>query len=72
MYCKKVSIKKFIASRVISIKIKKPYKISYIFDKTLALSIICDKGGSNNEEIFKDEESIKILETLGLINNMNE
>ena len=34
---------------------KKP-KVSYIFDNTLVLSIICDKCGSNDEKIFKKEE----------------
>ena len=38
--------------------------ISYIFDKTLVLSIICNKGGSNDEKIFKEEESIEILKIL--------
>ena len=38
----------------------------------LVLSIICDKCGSNDEKIFKEEESIEILKILGLINNMNE
>ena len=46
--------------------------ISYIFDKTLVLSIICDKCSSEEENIFKEEESIEILKILGLINNMNE
>ena len=42
-------------------------------DKILVLSIICDKCGSINKKIFKEEEeSIEILKILGLINNMNE
>ena len=34
-------------------------KISYIFDQTLVLSIICNKCSSNDEKIFKEEESIE-------------
>ena len=48
---------------------KKP-KISYICDKILLLSSICNKCGSEDEKIFKEEESIEILKNLGLINNM--
>ena len=33
------------------------------------LSIFCKKCCSNNERIFKEEESIKILKILSLINN---
>ena len=50
-------------------KINNP-KISYIFVKTLVLSIICSKCGSKDEKIFKEEESIKILKIFGLINNI--
>ena len=42
-------------------------KISYIFDKTLVLSIIGSKCDNNNERIFKEEESIEILKVLDLI-----
>ena len=45
-------------------------KISYIFEKTLILSIICNKCGNKDEKSFKEEESIKILKILGLIKNM--
>ena len=37
---------------------KKP-KISYICYKTLLLSSICNKCGSEDEQIFMEEESIK-------------
>ena len=50
----------------------KDLKISYIFDKTLALSIICSKCGNNKkniEKIFK-EESFEISKTVGLIRNI--
>ena len=42
-----------------------------MFDKTLVLSIVCDKCGSKDEKIFK-EESIEILKVLGLIKNMED
>ena len=45
-------------------KFKKP-KISYIYDKTLFYSKICNKCGSEDEKILKEEESIKILNAFG-------
>ena len=45
-------------------------KISYIFEKTLVLSIICSKFGNDDEKIFKEEESVEILKILGLIKNI--
>ena len=39
---------------------RKP-KISYISDKTLLLFSICNKCGSEDEKIFKKEQSIEIL-----------
>ena len=36
-------------------------KISNILEKTLVLSIICSKCKNEEEKIFKEEESIKIL-----------
>ena len=36
-------------------------KISYISDKTLLLFSICNKCGSEDEKIFKKEQSIEIL-----------
>ena len=50
-------------------KFKQP-KISYVCDKTLLLSSICDQYGSGDENIFKSEESVEILKNFGLINNM--
>ena len=47
-------------------------KISYLLEKTLVLSIICSKCNSKNEMIFKEEEWIKILKILGLINNIEQ
>ena len=42
----------------------------YIFEKTLVLSIICDKCGSEDEIVFKEEELIEVLKILGLIKNI--
>ena len=47
-------------------KFKNP-KISYIFEKTLVLSIIVSKCGNENEKVFKEEESIEIIEILRII-----
>ena len=38
-------------------KFKNP-NISYIFYKTAILSVICNKFGSQDEKIFKEEESM--------------
>ena len=49
----------------------KKSKISYVCDKTLLLSSICNvKGGRENEKRVKEEESIEILKILGSISNM--
>ena len=50
---------------------KKP-KISYICYKTLLLSSICNKCGSEDEQTFTEEESTKILKIIGLITNIEE
>ena len=42
---------------------KKP-KISYICDKTLLLSSICNKCESEDEKIFKEEELIDTINTI--------
>ena len=42
-------------------------KIAYICNKTLLLSSICYKCGSEDEKIFNKEESIEILKIIGLI-----
>ena len=47
-------------------------KISYIFDKTLVLSIIYEKCGSNDEKIFKEKESVEILNIHGSIKHFGE
>ena len=45
-------------------------KISYIFEKTWAHSIIYSKCENEDENIFKEKESIEILKILGLIKNI--
>ena len=47
-------------------KFEKP-KISHLLEKTLVLSIICSKYQNEEEKIFKEEESIKILKILVII-----
>ena len=43
-----------------------------MLEKTLVLYIICSKCKNEDEKIFKKDESIEILKTLGLINNIEE
>ena len=51
-------------------KKSKNLKISYIFEKTLVLSVICSKCENDDEKIFKEEEPIEILKILGLIKSI--
>ena len=46
--------------------------LTFDFNKTLVLSIICDKCGSNDEKIFKENDSVRISKILDLIDNINE
>ena len=50
-------------------KFEKP-KISYLLEKILVISIICSKCKNEDEILFKEEESIKILKILGLMKNI--
>ena len=50
-------------------KFEKP-KISYLLEKALVLSIICNKCKNEDKKSFKKEESIDILKILGLIENI--
>ena len=50
---------------------KKP-ETWYICYKTLLLSSICNKCESEDEQIFMEEESIKILKILRLITTIKE
>ena len=50
----------------------KKTKISYLFNKKLVLSIICNKRDNNYEKKIREEKSVEILKIFGLINNMNE
>ena len=45
-------------------------KISYLSEQILVLSIICSKCNNNDEQLFKAEESMEILKTLRLIENV--
>ena len=45
-------------------------KISYLLEKTLALSITCSKCKDEDKKLFKEDESIEILTILGLIENI--
>ena len=47
-------------------KFKNP-KISYILEITSVLSIIVSKGGNEIVKVFKEEESIEIIEILGIL-----
>ena len=51
-------------------KFKNP-KVSYVFQKTLVLFIICYKCSSKDKNIFKDKESIETLKFFGLIEKWN-
>ena len=44
----------------------------YIFEKLLVFFIIFSKGGSSDEKIFKEEQSIEILKTICSINDIEE
>ena len=50
----------------------KNLQMLYVFNKKFVIYIICDKCGSNDDKVFKEEESIEILKVLGLIDNINE
>ena len=45
-------------------------KITFIFQKSLGLSIVYSKCGHEYKRIFKEEESIETLKILGLITNL--
>ena len=45
-------------------------KISYLFEKTFALPVICNKWKNEDEKIFKEKDSIEILTVLGLNENI--
>ena len=51
-------------------KIFEKPKISYIFEKTLVLSVVCSKCKNDDEKKFKEEESIEISKILGFIENV--
>ena len=63
-------MKNYIALFVVSIENLKNPKISYIFEKSLVLSVICSKCRNQDKTIFKEEESIEIIKILSLIKNI--
>ena len=42
----------------------------YFLERALVLSIICSKCKNEDENIFKEEESVETLKVLGLIENI--
>ena len=50
-------------------KFEKP-KMSYFLEKSLVLSFICSKCKDEYEKLFKEKESIEILNIFGLIKNI--
>ena len=44
-------------------------KMSYIFEKTLVLSVICIKCKNEEKKMFKEEKSTEKLKIVGLIKN---
>ena len=50
----------------------KKHKILNIFEKALAFYIACSKCASEEKRIFKEEESIEILNIVDLIINIKE
>ena len=68
-------LKMFKVKKIYWIKCKKYKKfenpeISYLFYKTLIISIICGKCGSKHKRTFKEEESMETLKILGLTENI--
>ena len=63
---------KIIAGSVLNMDNLKNPKISYIFNKTVLLSVIFDNCSVKDKKIFKEEQSIGILKILGLMKNINE
>ena len=69
---KKWRWKKSIALSVTCTENLKNPKTSYIFDKALVFSIICDNHGGHDEIMIKEKESIEIVKIVDLINNSME
>ena len=52
-------------------KTKNP-EMSYVFDKASVFFLICDKCDSNEEPIFKEEQSIERIKMFCLIKNLEK
>ena len=63
----KVTLKKIYCAICGKYKKFDKHKTSYILEKTLVFSVICSKCKNEDEKMFKEEESIKIL---GLTENV--
>ena len=68
----KMKMKKIYCIKCNKYRKLKNLEISYIYNETLVLSIICSKCSNKKDRISKEEESIEILETLGLNDNINK
>ena len=44
--------------------------MSYLLEKALVVSIICNKCKNQDEKLFEEEESVEILKSFGLIKNI--
>ena len=55
-----------------NIEYLKKLKISYLLEKTLVLPITCSNRKNENKKMFQEEQSIELVEILGLINNIEE
>ena len=65
-------MKKIYYSKCKTYKEHKKPKMLYICDKILLFSSICNKCGSEDEKVFKEEESTEMLKILGLINDIEK
>ena len=70
-------MKRMMMAKIYCIKCKnyrkfKNSKISCIFSKISGFSIICDKYGSSDDKLFKEEKSIETSKILALTDNVNE
>ena len=63
-------MKKSIALFVVSIENSKILKYHTYFEKKIVLSTISNECGNEDEKIFKEEESIDLLQIRGLIKNI--
>ena len=63
-------MKKYIPLFAVSIENMKNIKKSYFLEKTLVLFIICGYCKNEDEKLFKEGESIKMLKIYNLMGNI--